>query len=137
MKYEFFDHTADAIFKAYGKTIEEKFKNSAYAMWSIIVEPGTVKGKLQKNVEIESNDIKSLLYEFLEHFLIVLDSENFLLNKITKIKITHDEKGKKYNLIAEYDGDHAEGYATIEHVKAVTYNSMELKEEYIQVVLDL
>lgn len=135
MRYEFFDHTADMMFKAYGDTLEERFINSAYAMWSIIAEIEKVAPKIKKSIELEAVDIKALLYNFLEHFLIELDSEGFLLSKIEKLDINFD--GKKYILKSIFYGDHLEDYETLEHVKAVTYNSMEINDDFVQVVLDL
>jgi SHS2 domain-containing protein len=135
MEYEFFDHTADMMFKAYGKDINEKFRNAAYAMWSIIVDRQHVRPKLKKKMILKSEDLKTLLYNFLEHFLIQLDSSSFLLYRIDKIEVKKEDS--VYMLNAEYWGDLAEGYETLEHVKAVTYNSMEVNDDFVQVVLDL
>lgn len=138
-KYEFLEHTADAKFRAYGKTLEEAFGNAALAMYSIMVDTEKVKPKIKKEIKVDGTDEKSLLYNFLEEFLFILDVENFLLNKIKKIKIT--KKKQKYYIKAEAYGDKAENYETHGDVKAVTYNEMEIKKEkkrcVVQVVLDI
>jgi SHS2 domain-containing protein len=136
MKYEFLPHTADVKFRAYGKTIEEAFSNAALALTKVITDPDKVEPKVEKIIEIESEDEKALLYDFLEQFLILLDSDNFLLNSVKKIKI----EGNKLKAIIVGDTK-LEKYETETHIKAVTYQEMEIKKEegkyMLQVVLDL
>ena len=43
MKYKFFPHTADTLFEAYGRTLEEVFENSALAVESIMVNTDTLE----------------------------------------------------------------------------------------------
>ena len=75
-----------------------------------------------------------MLYNFLEEFLFLLDSENFILSKV-KVKI------KFNNLECEVLGDKAKNYKFSNDVKAVTYNQMFVKEKFgkfvSQVVLDV
>lgn len=139
-KFEYFEHTADVKFKAYGKNLEEAFGNAGLAMFNVLIENGKVKAKIRKSFSVKGKDLKALLYNFLEELLYLLDTENFLLSKIDKIKI--DYIGKQYVLNALVMGDKVdEGYETCGDVKAVTYNEMEIKEEasscYVQVVVDI
>ena len=41
-KYKFFEHTADAKFQAYGKSVEEAFSNAALAMFSVITDTSKI-----------------------------------------------------------------------------------------------
>ena len=136
MKYEFLPHTADVKFRAYGKTMEEAFSNAALALTSVVIEPNKVETKIEKTIEIKSEDEKALLYDFLEQFIILLDSESFLLNSIKEIKI----KDNKLNAVILGDTE-IDKYKTETHIKAVTYQEMEIKKEkgkyMLQVVLDL
>ena len=136
MKYEFLPHTADVKFRAYGKTMEEAFSNAALALAEVITDYNKVEPNIEKTIEVESEDEKALLYDFLEQFIVLLDSENFLLNSVKEIKI-EDNKLK-----AVVVGDTTlEKYETETHIKAVTYQEMEIKKEkgqyMLQVVLDL
>ena len=136
MKYEFLPHTADVKFRAYGKTIEEAFSNAALALTEVITDYNKVEPNIEKTIEVESEDEKALLYDFLEQFIILLDSESFLLNSIKEIKIENNK------LKAVVVGDtELEKYETETHIKAVTYQEMEIKKEngkyMLQVVLDL
>jgi SHS2 domain-containing protein len=139
MKYEFLPHTADVKFRAYGKSLEEAFSNAALALTEVIVEPSKIKAKVEKEIEVESEDEKALLYDFLEQFLFLLDTEGFLLHEVKRLKI---EKKEDYVLKAVVVGDsELEEYETETHIKAVTYQEMEIKKErnrfILQVVLDL
>lgn len=134
--YEFLPHTADTKFRAYGKTLEEAFKNSAYAMTDVITDHKKVKPLVEKTIKVESENKESLLYDFLEQFLILQDSEGFLLNKIKELKIINNK------LTAKVLGDtHPEKYEITTHIKAVTYQEMLIKKEkdrfMIQVIVDI
>ncbi len=138
MKYKFLQHTADAKFQSYGKTLEEAFSNAALAMMSLLIEPEKVKVKIRKVIEIDAESEEALLYDFLSRFLFLFDAEGFILNNIKKIEIKKDEQ--KFRLKAELIGDNNKNYQVHPVVKAVTYNSMFIKKEKdiytVQVVVD-
>jgi len=136
MKYEFLEHTADAKFRAYGKTLSEAFENAAYAMEEVITDYTKVKPLIKKTISVESENKEALLYDFLEQFIFLLDSENFILNKIEKIKI------KDNKLTAEIVGDNKiDDYDIKTSIKAVTYQEMFIKQEknqfVVQVIVDI
>ncbi len=140
MKYKYLPHTADVKFRAYGKTLEEAFENAALAVFNVMVDTGKVKGKTAKKIKAEGTDLESLLQGFLEQFLILLDSENFFLSAVKKIKIS-GSKGS-YKIEAAVVGDDAAKYETIgPQVKAITYNDMVVDAEkgncVVQVVVDI
>jgi len=134
MRYEYLEHTADIKFQAFGKTMKEAFSNSAYAMMNVIFEE-KVREKIIKKIKIKGIDEKSLLYNFLEEILFLLNTEFFLLSRIKKIEIKNKE------LTAELTGDDSRGYKLGLDIKAVTYNDMFIKKEKdkftIQVVIDI
>ena len=135
MKFKFLPHTADIKFQAYGKNLEEVFENSASAMISQIFS-SKVKEKKKKKFEVSGKDLESLMYNFLEEFLYLIDAEKFIYGKV-KVKISKDRK----NLKAEVYGDDVKNYKTEMSIKAVTYNDMfvkKIKNQWIaQVVLDV
>lgn len=165
MEYKFLPHTADIKFQAFGKTLEQAFENSAYALKQIITED-KVKAKQKKIIKVQGKDKEELLVNFLEEFLFSLDSENFLLSEIVKIKINksnnkqqikalkkEEHKNKQdsdnnthninnnYELTAEVLGDSSESYEIKNCVKAITYNEIFVKEEknkfICQIVVDV
>lgn len=143
-QYEYLPHTADVKFRAYGKTLEEAFVNAATAMFNVMVDTTKVKGKATKKIAAEGTDLPSLLQNFLEQFIILLDTDNFFLSKIKKIEIKKSRSGD-YLLSAVAAGDEAKNYETIgPQVKACTYNDMFVRQEKgkgkkwaVQVVVDI
>ncbi len=137
MKFEFLSHTADIKFQAWGKTIEEVFENSALALFKSLSDK---KIKLNKRMTIraEGNDLESLMYNFLEEFLFLLDSENFIGSRFEEVILDK----AKFEITARVVGDTVKNNDyEITHIKAVTYSEMEIKhlpEKWIaQVVLDV
>ena len=123
-------------FQAFGKTIEECFSNASYALVEIITKDN-VKPIIKKEIKVSGNDKESLLYNFLEEFLFLIDSENFILSKIEKIKVDL----KNFIITANLIGDNIKKYKTITDIKAITYNEMfiiqEGKNYKCQVVVDV
>jgi SHS2 domain-containing protein len=133
MKYKYLEHTADVKFRAFGKSLEEAFVNSAYAMMNVLFE-GKVKEVKIKKIKVKGIDEKGLLYSFLEEILFLLNTEYFLLSRVKKIEIKNNE------LTAELIGDDSRSYNLGLDIKAVTYNDMFIKKEkdfVVQVVLDI
>ena len=133
MKYKFLEHTADIKFQSYGKSLEKAFENSALAMFNAMSD-SRIKLKLKKKIKVSGKDLESLLYNFLEELLFLLDTENFFLGKL-KIRI------KDLKLEAELQGDDVKNYETKVDVKAVTYNQMKVEKTsrgwMCQVVVDV
>jgi SHS2 domain-containing protein len=135
MKFKFLEHTADAKFVAEGKNIEEVFKNSALALKEAICDKIKVKEEKTKKIIVEGKDLESLLYNFLEEIIYLLDAEHFLISDVKEIKI------KNLKLNAVISGDKASNYKFTNEVKAVTYNEMFVKQGKgkwtAQVVIDV
>ena len=135
-KYEYLEHTADTKFRAYGENREETFTNAALAMMNVMVDTSKVKAISTKHITATGDDMPALLQNFLEQFLILLDSENLFLVEVKKITIKGDRGD--YTLSAEVAADDAGKYETIgPQVKAVTYNNMIVEDKMVQVVLDI
>ena len=132
MKYRYLDHTADIKFQAFGKSLEEAFSNSAYAMIKIICKEKVME-RITKKIMIKGIDKKSLLYRFLDEILFLLNAKNFLLSKVKNMKIRDNE------LTADLYGDDLSNYNLGLDIKSVTYNDMIIEEKpfMIQVVLDI
>lgn len=141
-KFKFLKHTADIKFQAFGNSLEECFENAALALVNIICKE-KVKAIIKKDIKIEGEDLEKLLYNFLEEFLFLIDSKNFIFGKFKKIKIY--KKNDRYQLHSEILGDNLKNYQMETGVKAITYNEMwvtnQSKEEgkkfVCQVVVDV
>jgi len=134
MKYKFLSHTADIKFQGFGKTLNEVFENSGLAMIHVFYE-GKIKSPKIKKIKVKGKDLESLMYNFLEELLFLIET-GFLPGKIN-VKIDKDKK----ILSAELAGDHIKNYKVRPDVKAITYNDMfvkKIKNKFVaQVVLDV
>jgi len=139
MVYHFSEHTADVKFNTEAITIEEAFVDSAMALQEAICGKITILEQETKTFEIQGTNLENLLYKFLEEFLVLLDSEDFLFSKVSNLGLDQ----QTFKLTATVTGDKVDHYKFTNDVKAVTYSEMFVKfnEEknvwQTQVVLDV
>lgn len=139
MVYNFLDHTADVKFIAEAETIENVFIDSAKALQEAICGKITILEQETKVIEIQGTNLENLLYKFLEEFLIIFDSEDFLLSNVSNLEIDQ----QNFKIKATITGDKGEHYKFTNDVKAITYSEMfvkfneEKKVWQTQVVLDV
>jgi SHS2 domain-containing protein len=126
MKYKYLEHTADAMFEAYGKCIEEAFANSAEAMFNLLTDISEVKQIKKKEFSVNADSYEKLLFDFLSELLFYLDTE-FLL--FCKFEISIKKIKKEYMLSCKAYGDKATKYDTKGDIKSVTYNEMSISED--------
>jgi SHS2 domain-containing protein len=135
MKFKFLSHTGEIKFLAYGKNIEEVFTNSALALFNSLCDK-KIKSSDKITIRAMGNDIEGLMYNFLEEFLFLLDTENFLPTDIKELEIDK----KKFEIKCVAYGDDAREHK-VSHIKAITYNDMFIKNDkdqwIAQVVLDV
>jgi len=138
-RFTYLPHTADVMFQAYGKTVEEAFGNAVLAMTNYLTPVDKVQAKVFKKISLSAGRLETLLYDFLEQVLYFIDTEGFLSSRVQKLKIT--QAGGKYHLIATVGGDSYKNYELHGDIKAITYSDMFIKEEdgkwMVQVVLDI
>ena len=123
MKYKYLKHTSEAKFKAFGKNVDEVFKNSALAMMNILGNTSMVKSKKSKKIKIKSKNLTALLYDFLSELLFLLEVKGLFLHDVKKIKISGD-----FELNCVVVGDSYKNYDLSGDIKAVTYNDMKIKK---------
>lgn len=139
MEYEFLEHTADVKFKAYGGNLREAFENAGKAMFDVMVEVEKVNPRKKKEFKIKTEDLKALLYDFLEELIILHEIEGMVFSKF-KVRI---KKLGGYELKAGVLGEklNREKHGLKTGVKAVTYHEMKIHREennyWVQVVLDV
>jgi SHS2 domain-containing protein len=139
MTYHFLDHTADVKFSAEADTLENVFVESANALKEAICGNITILEQETKTIEVQGTNLESLIYKFLEEFLVLLDSEDFLLSNITSLELDQ----QTFKITATITGDKADHYKFTNDVKAVTYSEMfvrfneDKKLWQTQVVLDV
>jgi len=125
-RWEHYEHTADIGIRGYGDTLEEAFEAVAIALFDVMVDVRKVEKKEVKEIEVEGEDLYSLLYNFLEELLILHDTEGLVFGDF-EVKIEKTEQG--YRLKAKPYGEKlSEKHEPKEEVKAITYHEMKIKQ---------
>jgi SHS2 domain-containing protein len=135
-KFEFLEHTADVYIRAYGKTMEEAYSNSALAMFEVMTDTDKIAQTKQENLSVEAEDQYALLYNWLEALLVKFETEGMLFSKfeITDWKETEENFRFKARVWGEkFD---AQKHPQKVGVKAVTYHRMVIIKETDRVVLE-
>lgn len=137
MSYEILDHTADEKFRASGNTLEEAFSESVEA-FSEIVGDGE-KGSYRHSIEIESENLEALLFDFIDRLIFIQDTEGVIITGTKQIEIKDLEDG--WSLDATLLADTLSPGGSYLDIKGPTYNEMEIDQRngewIIQVVLDI
>ena len=138
MAYRYLDHMTDAFIEVIGDTIDEAFEKAGISVVDTIVDITLVEDKESRIIEIGADDLKSLLYNWLEEIIILTITDGFV-GKTFDVTIT---KNGRYHLLAKIMGEEinfARHHFKME-IKAPTYHLMEIKEEkpfLMRFILDL
>lgn len=139
MRYRLLDiATADIAFEAYGKDLNELFVNIGKAVTEIMTDIKKVKPEMTKEFEVHSEDLESLVFDFISELLYYKDAEGLVFSDF-EIRI---EKNEKYNLkcIAKGEKLKREKHEIRMEVKAATYHQMLIKRDKewkARIVLDV
>lgn len=138
MAFKFLPHTADVKIEVEERTLNKAFSTSALALKEVIAEQILIAPRIKQEFSIVSENKESLLYDFLERFLYLLDTEGFILSKAPIVKIEQAKDKKGFSLNAKIIGDIADKpgkYLFTNDVKAITYNDMSIKEDKDKVTI--
>jgi SHS2 domain-containing protein len=125
--FRFLEHMTDAEIEAYGKDINEAFENAGKAVEDLMVDLASISPVEERMVELESKDLGSLLYQWIESLISLQDSEGMLFSKfdcdVSRIP-------EKYTLRAKLFGEKfdAKKHEQKTAVKAPTFHDMKISE---------
>ena len=137
MKYKFLEHTADVMFEAYGSNLNELFENVALATFEVQVDFKSVVGRLRRKVKLKNEDLKGLLFDFLEELIYLKDAKYMVFKKF-KVKIKKNKNGYSLDAVAEGDKIRPDQQILKTDVKAPTlhlFNVEKVKKGYKAVVI--
>jgi SHS2 domain-containing protein len=139
MPYEFLEHTADVMFKAWGKSTEELFVSCATALSELMADLSTILPKKKRSISVESETLEDLLFNFLNEIIYYKDAEGLIFCK-------YDLKIRKNKWLKVECDCFGENIDVKKHVlgidvKAVTYHNFKiefLKDRVeAQIILDV
>jgi len=136
--YEYFEHTADVKFRAYGKTPDEMLSNAALALFNSMINTTTVQPKETWKVKLSGQDLEQLAYDWLSELIFLFETE-FAVFSTFDVKL---HQNGDWRLEAAIGGEKIDPsrHAFDNEVKAVTLHQFEVKKNElwcIQVVLDV
>ena len=156
--FEYFEATADVGFYAYGESLKEAYENAGLAMFNVISDTRKIGQNESRHIEVVSEDLVSLLYDYLEELLFLQDTEFLLFSRFDveiyklcerDVEVSNDEldngESVSYDLklICDAFGEeinwdiHPRG----SEVKAITFHLMDVKKEdgifILSAILDL
>jgi len=126
--YKFFDHTADVLFEAYGKSLDELFTNAALALEETQVKLTTVSQKTKRTISLTNPKIDMLLFDFLQELIYLKDAEELLFSKF---KVNVSTETNSFSLTADCWGEkiNPQKQKLIVDAKAITLHQFQIKKE--------
>ena len=70
-RFNLIEHTADTGLVAYGNSLAEAFSNAGYGLFSIITNINRVRQVESQLIEVSTEDIESLLFEWLNNLRLI------------------------------------------------------------------
>ena len=124
MRYQLLEHTADALIKVLGSTLEECFENAAYSMFDQMIDASTVRHVEERSIEVGPDDVEELLFGMLSELLYLHDTDGMVFSEFRVTFLDGELRcvasGEKLDL--DRHGPKTE-------VKAVTYHMLEVNRE--------
>ena len=133
-----FEHTADIGIEIESPTLSEAFEEVSLSFSEIITGGSLPEVLTSKEVSLESDNLDSLLVDFLSYLIVLFDTDDFIVGS-AKLKIS--KKGSFQlagNLVGEIYNQDKHGYGV--EIKAISYHQLLVQEgppAHLRVILDL
>ncbi len=132
------EHTADAGIEVEADSLSEAFEETSKAFTEIVTGGKLPESNNSNSINIDANDLDSLLVKFISHLIFLFDTENFLVCS-AKIETNVDSGfGLNGTLFGDTYKQSLHGYGV--EIKAVSYHLLEVisgPPSKIRVILDL
>jgi SHS2 domain-containing protein len=129
---------ADIAFEAESDTVNGLFESSAFALSDIMVDPKTMRSETTRNVRISSDDLDTLLYDFLTEIIGIKDVDSLLFREV-EVDVAPDHRSLRATMKGELID--RERHLLRNDVKAVTMHMFGVRREGARwkatVVLDI
>lgn len=126
--YIFQNHTADLKIKIESDSFESIFQESLNALKEYY-HPSLLNEKFTKEITIDSFDKKTLLVDFLNEIIFLINSEKIFPEKVKVLSLKENKgefllEGKKYDKIYK-------------DIKAATYHNLKFEEEKEKITVEI
>jgi len=131
MRYKYLEDVAiaDVAFEAEGKTLEELFESSGFALTNTMIKDlGQLEQRVEKSFEVEAEDVEMLLFNFLQELIFYKDAERLLFNKF---ELDIEQKEDRWHLGVKAYGEEIdrEKHELLADAKAVALHNFKVEEK--------
>ena len=133
-----FEHTADIGIEVESSNLSGAFEEVSLSFSEIITGGNLPKSSLSKEVNLEADNLDSLLVDFMSYLIVLFDTDFFITGS-ARLEISNNHNfSLSGNLMGEtYDQD-THGYGV--EIKAISYHLLVVEEgppARLRVILDL
>jgi SHS2 domain-containing protein len=125
VRFKTIEHTADIGIEVEADTLSELFEGTAAAMFSLIVEPETVRQTDERELTLEAGDLEELLFMWLNELLFIMYADDLLFSRF---EVT-DIEDSRLNATARGEEIDPERHRVDEEIKAATYHEMMVEHQ--------
>lgn len=122
--YELIDHTADVGIRAFGKTLEELFRNAALGMFDIIADLHSVGSGESKTVSLVAETLEDLYLLWHQELLFRSSVDRTVYKEFSFEKISE----KTLKAIIHGERFNPEKQILKKEIKAVTYHRLKVEK---------
>ncbi|MFH1940947.1 MAG: archease [bacterium] len=128
--FEIVEHTADVGIRVWGDDLKEVFEAAAKGMVSIVVDSGSVKARVKKEIRAEAESTEELLIKWLREILFSMEQEGIIYSRIeVKEANFYRREGNSYFVLGSLGGERLNmtRHGICTEIKAVTRHGFFLK----------
>jgi SHS2 domain-containing protein len=134
--FEIIDHTSDIGIRAFGTDLPEAFANAARGMFSLIVDPDSIRESLHRDINVKAPDKEVLLVEWLNELLYYFDTDGIIFKSFEVKSLTDTE------IQARCYGEKADKsrHELKRGIKSTTYHMLKIEKKdfyQLQVLFDI
>ena len=112
--YEFFEHTADAGLRVYGKTLRDLFVHAAQGFVALVVEDSPIAPRETRPVVLNAESVEALLRAWLKELLFWFSADRFLpgqyrLDTVEELRLQGQVSGERFDLSRHTQGVEVKG----------------------------
>ena len=133
-----FEHTADIGIEVEASNLSEAFEEVSLSFSEIITGGNLPKFIVSKEVNLEADNLDSLLVDFMSYLIVLFDTDFFITGS-AKLQISKNHTfSLRGNLMGETYNQERHGYGV--EIKAISYHLLLVEEgppARLRVILDL
>ena len=129
MPYKYIEDVAiaDLAIEVSADSVSALFEDAGMALANAMANPKTVEPKTKQLIELESDKIDSLLFDFLSEFITLKDADSFLVNSLS-VSVTQNAGKWKVSCVAEGEAIDRKRHELRNDVKAVTFHMFKVEQ---------